>query len=378
MNILIVSKSFYPRISPRSFRATELAKEFSRQGHNVTVIAHTSQYDFSDFKKKYNINIKDFDNGRWKDIKKSNLVTRGFRFILKYFFLFPEIQAIPLLRNILVKEKGFDLLISIAYPYPIHWAVALAINKNRDLTKAWIADCGDPFMGNKEQIFKHPFYFHFVERWFCEKPDFITVPISNAIKAYPKKCRNKIKVIPQGFELNRFKNNKNSFVSNGVVKFAYAGSLSKGHRDPRKFLEYLSSLNQVDFKFIIYTNNASVVNEYKKSLNNKLEIRSYIPRNELLDVLSSMDFLVNIENSYGVQSPSKLIDYTISNRPILSINPDAELNKKVINQFLIREYKNQVEIKNIEQYNIKNVANDFIKLLSKIETKNRVSKRLSI
>lgn len=36
--ILIVSKSFYPLISARSLRTTELAKEFARQGHKVTVI----------------------------------------------------------------------------------------------------------------------------------------------------------------------------------------------------------------------------------------------------------------------------------------------------------------------------------------------------
>jgi len=35
--ILIVSNAFYPEISPRSFRTTELAKELSRQGHKDTL-----------------------------------------------------------------------------------------------------------------------------------------------------------------------------------------------------------------------------------------------------------------------------------------------------------------------------------------------------
>ena len=34
---LLVSVSFYPENSPRSFRATELAKELCRQGHKVLV-----------------------------------------------------------------------------------------------------------------------------------------------------------------------------------------------------------------------------------------------------------------------------------------------------------------------------------------------------
>ena len=37
--ILIVTRAFYPTQSPRSFRATELAKELYRQGHDVTVMA---------------------------------------------------------------------------------------------------------------------------------------------------------------------------------------------------------------------------------------------------------------------------------------------------------------------------------------------------
>ena len=38
MKVLLVSAAFYPEISPRSFRATELATELSRQGHSVKVI----------------------------------------------------------------------------------------------------------------------------------------------------------------------------------------------------------------------------------------------------------------------------------------------------------------------------------------------------
>jgi hypothetical protein len=37
--LLIVTHGFYPEQSPRSFRATELAKEFCRQGHQVSIIA---------------------------------------------------------------------------------------------------------------------------------------------------------------------------------------------------------------------------------------------------------------------------------------------------------------------------------------------------
>ena len=53
--ILLVSNGFYPEISPRSFRATELAKEFSRQGHDVTVISKYRDFNYDDFLKKHSI-----------------------------------------------------------------------------------------------------------------------------------------------------------------------------------------------------------------------------------------------------------------------------------------------------------------------------------
>lgn len=40
--ILIISRSFYPMNSPRSFRTTELAKEFARQGHEVRALTTTN------------------------------------------------------------------------------------------------------------------------------------------------------------------------------------------------------------------------------------------------------------------------------------------------------------------------------------------------
>jgi hypothetical protein len=36
--ILIVSSSFHPEQAPRAFRVTELAKEFSKKGHEVHVL----------------------------------------------------------------------------------------------------------------------------------------------------------------------------------------------------------------------------------------------------------------------------------------------------------------------------------------------------
>jgi len=51
-------------------------------------------------------------------------------------------------RKILKYEKDYDLMISFAVPYPIHWGVAWSITKKHKISEVWVADCGDPYMGD--------------------------------------------------------------------------------------------------------------------------------------------------------------------------------------------------------------------------------------
>jgi len=66
--ILIVCRSFYPEISPRSLRATELAEEFARQGHEVTIIFPTKGRDYSSFEKEYGLRIINLGKLRCKPV----------------------------------------------------------------------------------------------------------------------------------------------------------------------------------------------------------------------------------------------------------------------------------------------------------------------
>jgi len=74
-----------------------------------------------------------------------------------------------------------------------------------------------------------------------------------------------------------------------------------------------------------------------------------------------MDFLVNFENGTDIHSPSKLVDYALTKRPIISIDSDFS-SKKIFLQFLNGNYSNQYSVENIDQYNIINVVQNFIKL----------------
>lgn len=362
--ILIVSRSFYPMNTPRSFRTTELAKEFARQGHLVTVITHKDEVSHPSFEKEYGVRIKDLGKQSWKAVK---LKGRGIEMLFRrmisrfsnLFFQYPDIELQWLVKEKLKKEEGYDLLISVAVPYPVHWGVAMVRSEKNPIAKVWVADCGDPFMGQENDSFTPPFYFKYIEKWFCRKADYISVPTSNSINAYYPEFHSKIKVIPQGFKFDDLK--VKDFVNSPVPTFAYGGLFIKGRRDPSELLQYLSELNR-DFRFHIYTRNASLVQPYLSKLDKRIILQDFVPRTELLYHLSGMDFVVNFENIGERQTPSKLIDYAILRKPILSIKT-GELNKSVVNEFLEGEYSHQLVINNPDQYRIENVCKSFLNLV---------------
>jgi hypothetical protein len=361
--ILIVSRSFFPQSSPRSFRTTELAKEFARQGHSVTVITpkHESHTVFA---QTHGIKIKWFQSQLWKPIPlKQGGATRIFWRLLKRFsnllFQYPDIQLLSVIRKALQSEEGYDLLVSIAVPHPVHWAVARTRSKLNPIAKTWVADCGDPFMGQENDSFKYPFYFKYVEKWFCAKADYITVPTTGAIDAYYPEFRNKIKVIPQGFRFEDFSLEYHA-PDNSKPMFAYAGMFIPGRRDPSELLKFLVETD-IEFEFRIYTSMGQMVRPYAERSGGRIIVHDYIARTELLRALSKMDFLVNFENVGTRQTPSKLIDYAIVQRPVLSI-ATGKLDKSAVLNFLRGDYHQQLVIDRPEQFRIENVARQFLEL----------------
>ena len=273
---------------------------------------------------------------------------------------FPNIEFKYILENIIKKESQAEVLISIANPHQIHWGCANAKKKLKaDFPKTWIADCGDPFMKNNTTN-NHLLKYEKNEKEFCAMCDYITVPFDGAINAYYPEFRHKIKVIPQGFRFDV--NRRVDKPKNKIITFAYAGTFLEDIRNPKKFFDYLCKID-FDFRFIVFTPFTRLIKPYKTRLGVKLIIKDLVPRLEMINFLEKMDFLVNIENkNASSQLPSKLIDYGIANRPILSVHPEF-LNKKVIDQFLGRNYLNQYKIENLEKYNITNVAKSFLNLV---------------
>ena len=362
MNILVVSQYFPPYNTPRSFRTYELAKEFARLGHDVTVYGLIGNHDNTDLKNRYNITVKDYGPSFFGNADSTGYWNKNiiFRVCAHLFsrFEFPSMELSLLIKRKLAdKISDYDLIVSIAWPFWVHFGIGLLKIKSKDFP-VWISDCGDPFFGNP--FVKHPKFYKKIERWWGGLTDYITVPLVQAKDAYLPEIQDKIRVIPQGFNFSQTPIEE--YKRNVKITFVYAGRFYEGIRDPRRFLDYLATL-EYDFVFKVYTKDKNMLNAYKDKLGSKLEIHEYVNRDELLRIMSTADFLINIKNIGTVQAPSKLIDYTLANRPILSISSGFdEIDKTKFRQFCDYDYTNKDEKVDISAYDIKNVAEKFLEL----------------
>lgn len=367
LNILIISRIIFPTNSPRAFRTTELAAELTRQGHQVTIYAVLGKHDYSDYEKKTGVKIRNIGKMLFSTINSDGyyrytILDKILYHSLHHLIEFPDIELMFRVPHIIRKEKGVDMLITIAFPHPIHWGGALARKRvpEKDFPKTWVSDCGDPYMGDPMNKKKY-FYFAFIEKWWARLTDYITVPNDNQKQYYYPEFAYKIHTIPQGFNFENVKITS-LYKQNNIPVFCFSGSIYKGKRDPSNFFEFLTELN-FNFKFIIYSNNTNFFSPYKVALKEKLEIRDYVDRNSLILELSKMDFLINIANNNNYSTPSKIIDYLISNRPILEISSDFKKTEQDnFMEFLKGNYSNQIKDISKEQFNIKNVAQKFTDL----------------
>lgn len=367
--ILIVSRSFYPIKSPRSFRTTELVKEFARRGDDVTLLTVKNDEFHIPFEKEHGVTIKDFGPLRFPKVRLSGndgfikriswMVQRVLGLLVEY----PDIELVYRIKRALKQENGYDLLISIAVPHPVHWGVAFARKENHPVAKTWVADCGDPYMGFKMDRFDKPFYFKYLEKKFCRMANFISVPVEEAKEAYYEEFRDKIEVISQGFNFDEVKIDPSESQKREVPVFGYAGNMLGGGRNPKELMHYLLKQNK-PFKFIIYTRNIGPVQPFLEKANGQIEIRDYIPREKLLNELAGMDFLVNLENDTSRQVPSKLIDYYLAGRPVLSV-PSSGLDTDKVARFLEGDYSRGYRFEDMDRYRIENVCQNFLALCNR-------------
>lgn len=371
MNIVIISSFFFPVIQPRSFRATELSKEFARRGHRVSVITMNTvdDFDYDSYEKEHGIEIcretiirQDGTAVAAANSRKMRRVEKWARAAVGYLFCGRMIQYAHLMYKALLRQNCLDeadMVIALSTPFCIHWALSKYVKKKGKYFVT-IADSGDPFYYSKQ--WKLAPWFKYIERNVYKQMDYLTIPTANAIPSYDTLIpKEKIRVIPQGFDMSHLNLYQGGFGE--TVHIAYAGVFYWGIRNPEFLFDYLDKCSK-DYVFHLYLRYRDAVldqtiNKYP-NLRSRLRVEYNVPHDKLLYKLSKMHFLINIENLSNTQIPSKLIDYGMTGRPILSCN-ETNFSSDVMEQFLSGDYHQRYSI-NLDDYNIINVADQFMAL----------------
>lgn len=375
MKIHIITGSFTPDINPRAFRSYELARQFAICGHDVTVsnLSYTDGYDYADLEKNLGIKIiviPVYIQSKISQVKNKSQskFRQSIKGLLRYCLagkLFPYERIVS---KMLFIPKDTDLVISISVPFLTHYSTAkFRCKHSKDYANTtFVADSGDPF--STCQQFKIAPYFKLLEKNVLKHFDYLAIPTSLAIDAYKKLVPlKKIRIIPQGFNFE-IKNNFPPISKNDIPHFAYAGVFYEGIRNPIFLFDYLAKLNN-KFKFYLFLREKSQFTEqlldtYSDKLKDKIIVRYGLERERLLIELRKMDFLINIGNTTTVQVPSKIIDYALVNRPYVSFN-ELTFDKTVFEELLGGDYSNADKAPDLENYNIVNVAKQFISLVAK-------------
>lgn len=363
MRILIVSAFLCGRTSPRVLRTRELALELSRRGHEVTVVTSTDECE-PDFAASHRITVRALGRLTWRKpsfgrSRVGRLLSAAVSRLLQLLLEYPNLQYAWLVRSALRDERGYDLLISIAQPYPIHWGVASIWS--RRLARTWVADCGDPYALLENDGRRKWVHFHWIEKWFMRKCDYITIPIESARSAYFPEFADKLQIIPQGL----------SFPEPAApatprphreMTFAYAGDIYPYQNYAKMFLQDLTSV-QAPFRFLIYSKGLDFFERHlDPSIRERCTLHDRIERYELLTQLRAVDFLVYFPYRHESQQPFKLIDYTYADRPILCYRGDAD-SRTTLHQFLAGRFDgDRVRRVDLDKHRITSVVDQFLAL----------------
>ncbi|XZJ82695.1 hypothetical protein ACSXCS_04510 [Clostridium perfringens] len=364
--IIVNSYYFFPENTPRAFRATELVKELIRNNFYVIVVLpnHYRKYEdiindnlniknlifCGEINNNVNSEIESYKNK--KNIPLKKYISKVIRYTLSEKNIFYSIINYKYMKNL---NEKFDCIISIGLPFSIHIGTYLFAKK---LDIKIIGDYGDPFSSNP--AIKLAPYFKLIEKRILKRFDYITIPTKESEKYYKNILNNmnKINIIPQGFDFSNIKISK--YIKNDKCKFAYAGLFYEKIRNPKELFCKLCEIEE-SFEFNIYTDlnnyeNMKCLENIPCKIRDKVKIHGLLPREECIYELSKFEFLINIENSNSGQKASKVIDYALTNRPILNLSSNFDIS--VLKDFINGNYEKSLNI-DLSEYDIKNVFNKF-------------------
>lgn len=323
-----------------------------------------------------------------------------FLFFIRGNTFFPDMKifwkksSVKFLKKYLV-ENQIDTIITTGPPHSLH---LIGYELKKKINIQWIADLRDPIarlnylkrLNPTKRIISN--HIRFRDNIIINADKVIVT--SHSLRELYKKINSNIYTITNGFD-------KTSYISKLDNKFSisYVGSMYP-ERNSKVLWDQIEIIFEKfpnfknDFKLNFIGNIDEKIKSNLKSRNFSGNIRfyGYISEEEAFKKMCSSHLLLMVEvddNDSSLVIPAKIFNYLKSNRPILSIGPKNSDVEKIINEAKAGKYYlhddkinisktiegyykdfkrktyNELNIKNINKYNVETLTKDLSKLILK-------------
>jgi glycosyltransferase involved in cell wall biosynthesis len=354
VNILIITYSFTPDLTPRAFRWAALADQLASRGHTLHVLCAANPGAVPNAiprgvqvhrVRDWLINasarvtpsatsqVPSSMNG-WKTAWRSR-----FRKLAKLIWrathwpdyacgwIFP---AAAKARD-LCRSHRFDWVISVSHPFSGHM-VAWLIRKYAHGAQ-WFVDIGDPFYlmaepsPNNRRLYARLNLC--MESRILDCADAISVTTESTQRLYeaqfPRVC-GKMHMMPPLLSLPDAVSPAQRYLSNNPIRLVFVGTLYRRLRNPRFLLECFSVLaaalpqGTIELHFYGAINDcADEFDACPATVRETVVKHGLVGRAEVMQAMIDADVLVNIGNDSESQLASKVIEYMAVGKPILNL-----------------------------------------------------------
>nr|BCB22667.1 glycosyltransferase family 4 protein [Erysipelothrix rhusiopathiae] len=314
MNILIISKNYYPSTIPDSKRFTGISEYFVKQGHNVYIITETNDA-VTEYSK-----LKIIKTSKKREDSKGMID----RFFNHFSFMFQSMRK---------GKKLFEIDVIIATSPPLFNLVTGAYLK-RKLDAKFVVDLRDiwpdVFVQTGVMTKKNPVYLFFdiVAKYCYKKADSIVVVTKGKKKLIDMKFpeyTDKVSYLSNGFNLNITEYTdiveiKNIF--DGFFNVIYTGKIGMA-QDIKSFVDlanHYRTNNKIKFHIMGSGKDKDIMLSYieSKKLDNII-YHGYLSEHEVITALNcSQISYVSLANKELIDSvPTKIYESLVCGCPIL-------------------------------------------------------------
>jgi len=373
MKIILLCVFFPPLKVSAAIQISDLAKELSSQGHDITVLTPDSTLKKSFLiAKDKNIKILRIKSGKIRDV---GLVKRA---INEFFLPFQMIYRLSIIAHIL---KNNNLIVwwspSIFLTPLVIYLKIISRCKSylilRDIFPQWAIDLG--IIKNKilALIFKTFYYFQFLAS------DMVGIQSFGDEKYIPKnffRKRIKFEILNNWYTPSVSKKESKFDLSSTILRrrkiFVYAGNIGLA-QDVKVFIDLAKAFRNNDEIGFLFIGRGTLYEKLKKAVNedflNNVVFHEEISNTEIQSIYKNcFAGLISLNSKHTTHNiPGKFISYLHSGLPVFAVVNKNNNIIDIINKNDLGFATNSVDIKNLKKY--------FLDFIDMIDNKSDIQKR---